>query len=118
MQDKANTTFKVSDSFNSETQKSQSKECNSSGINLDIIDTTGCCDSGGKNNGNFKVLIDFFKRKKINFFISNSNSNFFYQKTWWKNQLLHYFYFSNIYPNGINKFFWLQNIPQVYELDT
>jgi hypothetical protein len=31
---------------------------------------------------------------------------------------LHYFYFSNIYPNGINKFFWLQNIPQVYELDT
>jgi predicted GTPase len=78
---KANTTFKVSDSFNSETQKSQSKECNSSGINLDIIDTTGCCYSVGKNNGNFKVLIDFFKRKKINFFISNSNSNFFYQKT-------------------------------------
>jgi predicted GTPase len=81
MQDKANNTFKVSDSFNSETQKSQSKECNRSGINLDIFDIAGCYHSCGKDNENFKVLIDFFKRKKINFFISNSNSNFFYQKT-------------------------------------
>jgi hypothetical protein len=30
---------------------------------------------------------------------------------------LHYFYFSNICPNRINKLFWLQSIPQVYELD-
>jgi hypothetical protein len=105
MQDKANTTFKVSDSFNSETQKSQSKECNSSGIYLDIIDTNGCCDSRGKNNGNFKVLIDFFKRKKINFFISNSNSNFFLPKDLMKKPVIALFLFLKHLPNRINKLF-------------
>jgi predicted GTPase len=64
IQDKTNTTFKVSNSFNSETQKPQSKKCIRSGINIDIIDTAGCCDSGGKDNENFKVLIDYLREKK------------------------------------------------------
>ena len=64
MQDKTNTIFKVSNSFNSETQKPQSKECNRSGMNIDIIDTAGCCDSGGNDDRNFKVLIEYLRKKE------------------------------------------------------
>lgn len=64
IRDKFNRTFEVSDSFDSLTQVPQSTVCKRSGMNIEVIDTAGCCDSGGNDDENFKVLIEYLRKKE------------------------------------------------------
>jgi predicted GTPase len=64
IKDNLNRTFEVSDSFDSHTQVPQSIKFNRNKMNIDIIDTAGCCDSGGNDDKNFKILIEFLREKE------------------------------------------------------
>ena len=64
IRDNSNKTFEVSDSFDSLTQVPQSIVCKRSGMNIEIIDTAGCGDSGGNDDKNFKVLIEYLRKKE------------------------------------------------------
>lgn len=64
IKDNSNRTFEVSDSFDSHTQVPQSTVCKRSGMNIEVIDTAGCCDSGGNDDKNFKVLIEYLRKKE------------------------------------------------------
>ena len=66
--DKSNMKFEVSDGLGSKTKYPQSEYCvrkiNDENINIELIDTAGCSDSGGSDEENFKYLIDELKKKK------------------------------------------------------
>jgi flagellar biosynthesis GTPase FlhF len=60
--------FEVSDGLDSQTKYPQIELCirkiNDENINIELIDTAGCSDSGGSDEENFKYLIDELKKKK------------------------------------------------------
>ena len=66
--DKSNMKFEVSDGLDSQTKYPQCEYCvrkiNDENINIELIDTAGCSDSGGSDEENFKYLIDELKKKK------------------------------------------------------
>ena len=66
--DKSNMKFEVSDGLGSKTKYPQCEYCvrkiNDENINIELIDTAGCSDSGGSDEENFKYLIDELKKKK------------------------------------------------------
>ena len=66
--DKSNMKFEVSDGLDSQTKYPQIELCirkiNDENINIELIDTAGCSDSGGSDEENFKYLIDELKKKK------------------------------------------------------
>ena len=66
--DKSNMKFEVSDGLDSQTKYPQIELCirkiNDENLNIELIDTAGCSDSGGSDEENFKYLIDELKKKK------------------------------------------------------
>ena len=66
--DKSNMKFEVSDGLDSQTKFPQCEYCvrkiKDENINIELIDTAGCSDSGGSDEENFKYLIDELKKKK------------------------------------------------------
>jgi outer membrane biosynthesis protein TonB len=66
--DKSNMKFEVSDGLDSQTKFPQCEYCvrkiKDENINIELIDTAGCSDSGGSDEENFKYLIEELKKKK------------------------------------------------------
>ena len=67
-QDKSNKKFEVSNGLYSKTQVPQDvlfkRKINVENINIELIDTAGCSDSGGGDEENFKKLINKLREKK------------------------------------------------------